>query len=142
MPLYKEILILLMFIDLIFLICWDKKYWKYNVHWANQCSCRLCLMKSLSQVGSLMILLGCDRCCHRFSKNPNLFIWLIADIVNQDVNLHNNLVVKYLHWLWHFGLQFPDVVDFAEEMASLGKTVIIAALDGTFQRQVSIWIII
>lgn len=33
--------------------------------------------------------------------------------------------------------QFPDVVEFSEEMASLGKTVIIAALDGTFQRQVS-----
>ncbi|KXJ29246.1 Thymidine kinase, cytosolic [Exaiptasia diaphana] len=33
------------------------------------------------------------------------------------------------------GQFFPDVVDFAEEMASEGKTVIIAALDGTFQRQ-------
>ncbi|XP_031568023.1 thymidine kinase, cytosolic-like [Actinia tenebrosa] len=33
------------------------------------------------------------------------------------------------------GQFFPDVVDFAEEMASEGKTVIVAALDGTFQRQ-------
>lgn len=33
-------------------------------------------------------------------------------------------------------VQFPDVVDFAEEMASEGKTIIVAALDGTFQRQV------
>lgn len=33
------------------------------------------------------------------------------------------------------GQFFPDVVEFSEEMASLGKTVIIAALDGTFQRQ-------
>ena len=32
--------------------------------------------------------------------------------------------------------QFPDVVAFAEMMADYGKTVIIAALDGTFQRQV------
>ena len=32
--------------------------------------------------------------------------------------------------------QFPDVVEFSEEMAGLGKTVIVAALDGTFQRQV------
>ncbi|KAK3705178.1 hypothetical protein QZH41_013974 [Actinostola sp. cb2023] len=33
------------------------------------------------------------------------------------------------------GQFFPDVVEFAEEMASEGKTVIIAALDGTFQRK-------
>ena len=37
-----------------------------------------------------------------------------------------------------FSCQFPDVVEFSEEMASLGKTVIIAALDGTFQRRVSL----
>ena len=34
--------------------------------------------------------------------------------------------------------QFPDVVEFSEEMASHGKIVIVAALDGTFQRQVCI----
>lgn len=33
-------------------------------------------------------------------------------------------------------LQFPDTVEFCEEMANVGKTVIIAALDGTFQRKV------
>ncbi|XP_060906520.1 thymidine kinase, cytosolic [Labrus mixtus] len=33
------------------------------------------------------------------------------------------------------GQFFPDTVDFCEEMANLGKTVIVAALDGTFQRQ-------
>ena len=32
------------------------------------------------------------------------------------------------------GQFFPDTVEFAEEMANLGKTVIVAALDGTFQR--------
>ncbi|PIO23751.1 hypothetical protein AB205_0191630 [Aquarana catesbeiana] len=31
--------------------------------------------------------------------------------------------------------QFPDVVEFCEEMANKGKTVIVAALDGTFQRK-------
>lgn len=31
--------------------------------------------------------------------------------------------------------QFPDCVSFAEEMANLGKIVIVAALDATFQRQ-------
>ena len=33
------------------------------------------------------------------------------------------------------GQFFPDVVEFSEEMADLGKTVIIAALDGTYQRK-------
>ncbi|XP_064479734.1 thymidine kinase, cytosolic-like isoform X2 [Ornithodoros turicata] len=33
------------------------------------------------------------------------------------------------------GQFFPDVVEFAEEMAQLGKVVIIAALDGTYQRK-------
>ncbi|KAM4603658.1 thymidine kinase, cytosolic [Polymixia lowei] len=33
------------------------------------------------------------------------------------------------------GQFFPDVVEFCEEMANLGKTVIVAALDGTFQRK-------
>lgn len=32
--------------------------------------------------------------------------------------------------------QFPDIVDFCEMMANEGKTVIVAALDGTFQRKV------
>lgn len=32
--------------------------------------------------------------------------------------------------------QFPDVVEFSETMANAGKTVIVAALDGTFQRKV------
>ena len=33
-------------------------------------------------------------------------------------------------------LQFPDIIEFCETMANRGKTVIVAALDGTFQRQV------
>lgn len=33
------------------------------------------------------------------------------------------------------GQFFPDVVQFSEKMANLGKMVIVAALDGTFQRQ-------
>ncbi|KAJ1128806.1 hypothetical protein NDU88_007181 [Pleurodeles waltl] len=33
------------------------------------------------------------------------------------------------------GQFFPDTVDFCEEMANAGKTVIVAALDGTFQRK-------
>jgi len=32
--------------------------------------------------------------------------------------------------------QFPDVVSFCDSMAELGKIVIVAALDGTFQKQV------
>ncbi|XP_075701335.1 thymidine kinase, cytosolic isoform X2 [Rhinoderma darwinii] len=33
------------------------------------------------------------------------------------------------------GQFFPDVVEFCEDMANKGKTVIVAALDGTFQRK-------
>ncbi|XP_050702971.1 thymidine kinase, cytosolic-like [Eriocheir sinensis] len=33
------------------------------------------------------------------------------------------------------GQFFPDTVEFAEDMANRGKTVIVAALDGTFQRK-------
>ena len=33
------------------------------------------------------------------------------------------------------GQFFPDIVEFAEEMADAGKTVIVAALDGTYQRK-------
>ncbi|KAG6936840.1 thymidine kinase 1, soluble [Chelydra serpentina] len=34
------------------------------------------------------------------------------------------------------GQFFPDIVEFCETMANAGKTVIVAALDGTFQRKV------
>ncbi|XP_040496056.1 thymidine kinase, cytosolic isoform X2 [Ursus maritimus] len=33
------------------------------------------------------------------------------------------------------GQFFPDIVEFSETMANAGKTVIVAALDGTFQRK-------
>uniref|UniRef100_A0A8C8FZL7 Thymidine kinase n=2 Tax=Oncorhynchus tshawytscha TaxID=74940 RepID=A0A8C8FZL7_ONCTS len=33
------------------------------------------------------------------------------------------------------GQFFPDIVQFCEEMANMGKTIIVAALDGTFQRK-------
>ncbi|KAF0887075.1 KITH protein, partial [Crocuta crocuta] len=33
------------------------------------------------------------------------------------------------------GQFFPDIVEFSESMANAGKTVIVAALDGTFQRK-------
>lgn len=33
------------------------------------------------------------------------------------------------------GQFYPDLVEFSEEMANIGKIVIIAALDGTFQRK-------
>ena len=34
--------------------------------------------------------------------------------------------------------QFPDVVEFSEKMAEMGRTVIVAALDSTYQREVCI----
>ena len=39
-------------------------------------------------------------------------------------------------------IKFPDIVEFSEEMASLGKIVIVAALDGTFQRKVVIILLV
>ncbi|XP_059990966.1 thymidine kinase, cytosolic isoform X3 [Lagenorhynchus albirostris] len=36
------------------------------------------------------------------------------------------------------GQFFPDIVEFSETMANAGKTVIVAALDGTFQRKVEV----
>ena len=36
-----------------------------------------------------------------------------------------------------FVLKFPDIVQFSEEMACRGKVIIVAALDGTFQREVT-----
>lgn len=46
-----------------------------------------------------------------------------------------------LFMLCLYPLQFPDIVEFCETMANAGKTVIVAALDGTFQRKVkqSFW---
>lgn len=38
--------------------------------------------------------------------------------------------------IWYVSFQFPDVVSFSDEMAEMGKTVIVAALDGTFQKKV------
>ena len=35
---------------------------------------------------------------------------------------------------YYLFLQFPDVVDFSEMMANAGKIVVVAALDGTYQR--------
>ncbi|KAK3909363.1 Thymidine kinase, cytosolic [Frankliniella fusca] len=47
-------------------------------------------------------------------------------------------VKKYTHDVNVIGIDegqfFPDCVDFAEEMANAGKIVIVAALDGDFQR--------
>jgi len=33
------------------------------------------------------------------------------------------------------GQFYPDVVEFCEKMANIGKTIIVSALDGTFQRK-------
>ncbi len=61
-------------------------------------------------------------CFHptRFSHYPAHFMHRNVLIINGDVCL----------------LQFPDTVEFCEEMANMGKTIIVAALDGTFQRKV------
>uniref|UniRef100_A0A8B9JHR4 Thymidine kinase n=1 Tax=Astyanax mexicanus TaxID=7994 RepID=A0A8B9JHR4_ASTMX len=42
---------------------------------------------------------------------------------------------KWCFMFLSISLQFPDTVEFCEEMANRGKTIIVAALDGTFQRK-------
>ena len=51
--------------------------------------------------------------------------------LNRTYNIHSNFEVIGIDE----GQFFPDVVEFSEEMANLGKIVIIAALDGTYQRK-------
>ena len=43
-----------------------------------------------------------------------------------------HLCVDYINYFAF--LKFPDVVDFCETMANAGKIVVVAALDGTYQR--------
>jgi thymidine kinase len=38
-------------------------------------------------------------------------------------------------WHAHSARQYPDTVPFCEDLANQGKTVVVAALDGTFQRK-------
>ncbi len=48
------------------------------------------------------------------------------------------LICSKHNWLEiHSVLQFPDTVEIAEMLANRGKIVIVAALDGTFQREVT-----
>uniref|UniRef100_A0A4W3KIW3 Thymidine kinase n=1 Tax=Callorhinchus milii TaxID=7868 RepID=A0A4W3KIW3_CALMI len=70
---------------------------------------------------------------------------------NEDVATHDKftmpaIAVTMLSEVYQEALQcsvigidegqfFPDCVDFSEEMANQGRTVIVAALDGTFQRK-------
>lgn len=47
-------------------------------------------------------------------------------------------LLRTAHFILSELSQFPDIVEFCEMMANEGKTVIVAALDGTFQRKVKI----
>lgn len=38
-------------------------------------------------------------------------------------------------------MKFKDIIDFSENMANMGKIVIVAALDGTYQRKVQIFLV-
>lgn len=51
-----------------------------------------------------------------------------------DLKRNHNLLSEYSVIGIDEGQFFPDTVTFAEEMANLGKTVIVAALDGSYQR--------
>jgi hypothetical protein len=52
-------------------------------------------------------------------------------------NSYAKLTLRFSNWVItnnFVGLQFPDVVEFCEAMANAGKIVVVAALDGTYQR--------
>lgn len=54
-------------------------------------------------------------------------------------NSYAKLTLRFSNWVIEatnnfVGLQFPDVVEFCEAMANAGKIVVVAALDGTYQR--------
>ncbi len=50
-----------------------------------------------------------------------------------------NIVIYCFEMLVGVNQFFPDIVSFSEEAANEGLTVVISALDGTFQRKVSIY---
>lgn len=51
------------------------------------------------------------------------------------VNLYVHIKNIYFRFDYLYSIQFNDVVDFSENLANNGKCVIVAALDGTFQRK-------
>ena len=67
-----------------------------------------------------------------YSQFPCLFVYIFNIIKYCDCFV---LIKNLFIFLFK---QFPDAVSFAETMANEGKVVIVAALDGTFQRKVCI----
>lgn len=65
---------------------------------------------------------------HSFSNAFSLIIFTMSLSVGNSI-LAISLIVGFI-------CQFPDVVKFADHLANLGKIVIVAALDGTFQKKV------
>uniref|UniRef100_A0A8C1TUL1 Thymidine kinase n=1 Tax=Cyprinus carpio TaxID=7962 RepID=A0A8C1TUL1_CYPCA len=61
------------------------------------------------------------------------FVCFCSSLFSQCSLSHTLYALINNHDLWL--LQFPDTVEFCEEMANMGKTIIVAALDGTFQRK-------
>lgn len=59
----------------------------------------------------------------------------VACVKLYDLKKNHNLLSEYSIIGIDEGQFFPDTVTFAEEMANLGKTVIVAALDGSYQRK-------
>ena len=66
------------------------------------------------------------------------FVNSVTILTLRDLTTRSTLIDRIHNTMFLLLIKFPDIVEFSEEMASLGKIVIVAALDGTFQRQVVI----
>ncbi|XP_014254368.1 thymidine kinase, cytosolic-like [Cimex lectularius] len=61
--------------------------------------------------------------------------YAITAIKTTKLGLIKNEIINYTVIGIDEGQFFPDVVEFCEEMCDAGKKIIVAALDGTFQRK-------
>ena len=69
------------------------------------------------------------------STHDKRMVPAVSSTTLNDLKSQYNIIEDYEVIGIDEGQFFPDVVEFSEEMADLGKTVIIAALDGTYQRK-------
>lgn len=83
---------------------------------------------------------------HRGTQSPGLWSLMgellqakgpeLSDVAASSLGIQGAAAGVEAHAFSTCPFQFPDIVEFCEAMANAGKTVIVAALDGTFQRKV------
>uniref|UniRef100_A0A8D2EK82 Thymidine kinase n=1 Tax=Theropithecus gelada TaxID=9565 RepID=A0A8D2EK82_THEGE len=82
---------------------------------------------------------------HRGTQSPGLWSLVgellqakgpeLSDVAASSLGIQGAAAGVEAHTFSTCPFQFPDIVEFCEAMANAGKTVIVAALDGTFQRK-------